>query len=315
MTIPSVVLKDSASDAEAEILTGFGFNCYRFRAHPDCQPVEVLWSEDNFSSGQKRPSGSGIPILFPFPGRIRGTSFVWEGEEYVLPEGDGRGNAIHGFVYDRPWRVIELTETQAVGQFQASVDDPSLSDHWPADFRITATYSLHANRLSCNYLLENPDHRTLPCGFGIHPYFRVPLSPANDPGDTLMQLPVSKSWELVDMNATGVVTQLENAATLQAGIRFAEMQFDNVFGGLTFENGLCRARIRDVRDVRVVELSFDETFRECIVYNPPHRQAVCIEPYTCVPDCFRLQTQGIDAGARVLAPGESLTASVTIGIQ
>ena len=106
----------------------------------------------------------------------------------------------------------------------------------------------------------------------------------------------------------------KNAATLQAGIRFAEMQFDNVFGGLTVENGLCRARIRDVRNGRVVELSFDETFRECIVYNPPHRQAVCIEPYTCVPDCFRLQTQGIDAGARVLAPGESLTASVTIGI-
>ena len=31
----------------------------------------------------------------------------------AIPASDGRGNAIHGFVLDRAWRVIELTEQEA----------------------------------------------------------------------------------------------------------------------------------------------------------------------------------------------------------
>jgi aldose 1-epimerase len=114
------------------------------------------------------------------------------------------------------------------------------------------------------------------------------------------------------MNATGQTESLPDRHAYQAGLRFSEMQLDNVFGGLVFDGQWCTATIQDVESGRAVELSFDQAFRECVVYNPLHRQAICIEPYTCVPDCFRLAAQGVDAGLRVLGPGQSITARMTI---
>ncbi len=43
-------------------------------------------------------------------------------------------------------------------------------------------------------------------------------------------------------------------------------------------------------------------FREIVVYTPPGRNAVCLEPYTCATDAINLQQRGIDAGWQVLEP-------------
>ena len=72
----------------------------------------MLWSHPDFAGGNERPSGSGIPLLFPFPGRIGKAKYSFGGREYQLEPGDAFGNAIHGFVHKRPWRVVE----QAAGK-------------------------------------------------------------------------------------------------------------------------------------------------------------------------------------------------------
>jgi aldose 1-epimerase len=59
---------------------------------------------------------------------------------------------------------------------------------------------------------------------------------------------------------------------------------------------------------------FDDPFRECVGYTPPHREAICIEPLTCVPSCFDLTARGIDAGLRIIPPGGSFTAPVEIEV-
>src|SRR5258708_29988958 len=104
MTAEIVTIRDAASGASAEILVSQGFNCFRFTAMPDGQGVEVIYAPADFATGQERPSRGGIPLLFPFPGRISGTTFTWEGKQYALEAGDAFGNAIHGFALWRPWR-------------------------------------------------------------------------------------------------------------------------------------------------------------------------------------------------------------------
>jgi len=47
----------------------------------------------------------------------------------------------------------------------------------------------------------------------------------------------------------------------------------------------------------------DPVFREVVVYTPPGRNAVCLEPYTCATDAINLEQQGIAAGWRTLEPG------------
>src|SRR5262245_51093553 len=105
MTLESITITDSTSGAQAKIVPGLGFNCYSFISGKTAGNVEVLWSAPELLSGGARPSSSGIPLLFPFAGRIRGTSFRFEGKQFPLTAGDPKGNAIHGFVISRPWRV------------------------------------------------------------------------------------------------------------------------------------------------------------------------------------------------------------------
>lgn len=309
----TIVLRDEASGAEARLLADYGFNCFDFRVTCDGSVVPVLWAEDGFESGEKRASGSGIPLLFPYPGRIRGRSLQWEGREIPLEGDDGLGNAIHGYVIARPWRVLEQTGHRIVGQFQASVDEPALLHRWPADFRITATYEVVGNELRMGYKIENPDTKPLPCGLGTHPYFCVPLGGA-EADQCRVQLPVDRRWELAHMLPTGKQPEVEAPQAYRAGLAFGEMQFDDVFTGLEFDGDLCRCRIVDPSSDVTVTIEFDGVFRECVVYNPPHREAVCIEPYTCVPNAAELAAGGADTGLRVLAPGESFEAYVGVRV-
>ena len=309
----TTTIRDPATGSSAELLISQGFNCFRFTAMPQGQPVEVLYAPDDFALGKSRPSGGGIPLLFPFPGRIPGTTFTWEDKQYQLEPGDAFGNAIHGFVHARPWRVIEQQESRIVGQFHGWRDDPSLQARWPADFRITAKYQLAGNLLSAEYLLENPGDVPLPCGFGTHPYFRVPLR-GSAADECVVKLPVSSRWELKDMLPTGKQTEVAEAGKLQAGQQFGELKFDDAFSGLIFDDERCVSSIADPASGATMTQRFDRTFRECVVYTPPHRQAICIEPLTCVPSCFELARQGIDSGMRILKPGEAFTCRVEIAV-
>ena len=313
MAIENVTLNDPATGARASILAGLGFNCYEFVANVGGREVDVLWSAPSFAGGDERPSGSGIPLLFPFPGRLRGTTFQWDGREYRLEAGDGRGNAIHGFVLNRPWRVVERTTSRAVGQFQASVDDPAILEQWPADFRITATYELIGNSLVSTFLMENPDDQALPCGFGTHPYFQLPLCGSS--GEScIVTVPVTKRWKMVDMLPTGRRVDMWDAGAYQRGLRFEEMTFDDVFSGLVFDGGNCVSQIVDPESNTQLLLRFDQTFRELVVYTPSHREAICVEPYTCVPGMLGMELPDIDFGLRVLQPNESFTARVELEV-
>jgi len=200
-----------------------------------------------------------------------------------------------------------------VGQFHAWRDDPSLKARWPADFRITANYALAGNLLRAKYTIENPCDLSLPCGFGTHPYFHVPLG-GGKADDCVVRLPVSARWELKDMLPTGRRLELADAAALQAGRPYGELKLDDAFTGLQVSDGWSSASIHDPTSGRTMTQRFDSTFRECVVYTPPHREAICIEPLTCVPNCFALSSQGIDAGLKIIPPGGSITARVEIGV-
>jgi aldose 1-epimerase len=312
---PEIATLRDSSGATAEILVSLGFNCFRFRAIVGERPVEVIYAPANFSAGQTPPSKGGIPILFPFPGRIPGTTFVWEGKEYPLEPGDAFGNAIHGFAMWRRWRVLEQSDNQIVGEFHAWRDDPSLKDRWPADFRLTATYRLSAHALTCQYKIENPCDIPLPCGFGVHPYFHVPLG-GDSAEECLVKLPVTARWELKDKLPTGQRLELPDARAFATGQRVGDLTLDDVFTRMVPEkSGVIVTTIRDPSSgLRMVQIFDAGAFRECVVYTPPSREAICIEPYTCVPDCFDLARRGIDAGLRIVPPGGSFSTWVEIWV-
>lgn len=311
MTVENIVLRDS-SGSVAEVAPALGFNCHRFAVPHQQALLEVLWRAPDFLEGKGRASHSGVPILFPFPGRLPGQSLHWQGKTYDLGSDDGRGNSIHGFVHTRPWRVLSQSDSRVVGEFHAWQDDPSLQQRWPADFRITATYELVGSSLKMHYRMENPGDAPLPCGLGTHPYFCVPLG-GKMADDCLVRLPVTTQWELIEMIPTGRQLPLENAAELASGKRFGELTLDNCFAGLQFSGDWCSAQVRDRESGLVMTIRFDKAFRECVVYTPGHREAICIEPYTCVPGAAAMEDPAA-AGLRILGPGELFEANVEFEI-
>jgi aldose 1-epimerase len=321
MTI--VTIQDDASGMRARIAPLFGFNLFELTlpmadGSGDNCDWELLWAADRFGDGGQRPSGSGIPILFPFPGRLQNGRFTWNAQTWKLPENDGRGNAIHGFVLDRPWRIIDSSQQAVTGEFHAHRDAPEIAALWPSDFRIQATYEIVGRTLTATYRFDNPGESLLPFGFGIHPYFRLPLAAASSAGPAaadscLVQLPVRSEWELQSLIATG--NTLPADPRLTQGIRFGELALDNVFGELDFSAGRCRCAIDDPASRRRIWIDFGCDFRELVVYNPPHREALCIEPYTCVPGAAHRRKADTDLGWRCLSPGCAVELQVRIGAE
>jgi aldose 1-epimerase len=310
----TLTIRDEATGSTARILPGLGFNCFSWRPVLAGGPQELLWTEHGFEAGDKRPSGSGIPLLFPFPGRIGGAAFAFGGRQYQLEPGDAFGNAIHGFVYNRPWRVVEQSASRIVGEFHAYADDPSILKHWPADFRIRVSYHVGGRELISDVRYENAGDSPLPCGFGTHAYFRLPLEDGGDAEQTRVLVPATQVWEAEQMLPTGRKLPAEGALNLASGDPLAGRNFDTYFTSLRSGNDDCvRTMLTGERGRSVVQ-AFDRTFTQCIVYTPPHREAICLEPCTCLPDAFRLSTEGHETGLQILQPGEAVETTIKIEV-
>ncbi len=310
-----VEITDAQSGSSARVLVSQGFNCFSWRPVLNDGPREMLWAEEGFESGDKRPSSGGTPLLFPFPGRISGAVFTFEGREYRLEPSDPFGNAIHGFVLNRRWRVVEHEGARIVGEFRASIDDPTILDRWPADFRIRVSYEVRGRELISDIRYENVGERSLPCGFGTHAYFRLPLAEGSNVGDTIVKAPVSKYWELERMVPTGQKLAARPDQPLPEGLRLVDHTFDTVFTDVRAgASGLIETSLTDPASGRTLTQTFAPAFTQCVIYTPGHRQAICLEPYTCVPDAIRLAAEGHETGLQVLQPGESFETTIKLQV-
>jgi aldose 1-epimerase len=122
-------------------------------------------------------------------------------------------------------------------------------------------------------------------------------------------VPASRFWELRETLPTGKVLPVEGDCDLRQGKALGQLVLDHVLTGVLDgerqADGLVyRGSVQREGGLEVRMFASPE-FREVVVFTPPHRQAVCIEPYTCVTDAINLQQRGSDAGLRVLQPGES----------
>jgi aldose 1-epimerase len=300
-----ISLSDGRSGSTAKIAPALGFNCFDFQARVGDETVPVIDASPQFARGSEKPSGHGIPILFPFPNRIRGGRYSWNGKDYEIAASNASfhaANAIHGFCLDRPWRVTSREPNSAVGVFQLSRDAPDRMAYWPADFRIEVRYAIRGAALRADILIVNPSAEPLPWGFGTHPYFKLPLSAKSRSSGCLIVAPASQEWELVDSLPTGRRLPISEFKDLRDGAYFDVLKLDDVLTDLGDAPTVECSIIDEPAGLQVTQ-RFPAEFRELVVYTPPNRDAFCLEPYTCVTDAVNLEPQGIDAGWRVLEPG------------
>lgn len=310
------VLRIAAPDsgATAAIAPAMGFNCFSWRAPfagdtADPAPRELLWAEPGFERGEGRPSRSGVPLLAPFPGRIENGRVEWEGVAYQLDDTSGQGHAIHGFAPRNPWRVLEQGSDRVTAEFRPSIDAPHALGQWPGDYVLTATYAVAASRLVLDFAATNPGDRPMPFGFGTHAYFRLPLAEGADPEGTLLSAPVEAVWESVEMIPTGREVDPSHDEPLRVGGPLAGRVYDTAF---RLARGGTQTELVEPTTGRRLRQTFDSTMTCCVVYTPEHREAICLEPYTCTPDLLNVTAKGASSGLIVLAPGQTYQTRVVL---
>ena len=314
---PTLFVLDDGAGGRAEVWPALGFNCFHWEAVREGRTLDLLFA-DPALFGDGRPTRSGVPVLFPFPNRIRDGRFSWDGKEYRLPIDDpAHKNAIHGFACRHPWRVVgqgaDASCAWVTGEFQTGRDAPDCLPLWPADHLIRITHRLGAGVLRVEAEVVNPDRRPLPFGLGYHPYFRVPFAPGATADDCRVRVPACETWPLVESLPTGERRPIEAAHDLNTARRFADLHLDDLLTGLPSKadsaESLCdRGAVRSGDQTLGVRAS--PAFREVVAFTPAHRQAFCVEPYTCATDAINLQQRGVDAGLLVLPPGGRWSAVV-----
>jgi aldose 1-epimerase len=306
-----VAMLEDGQGSALYVWPALGFNAYRWAVQTDSLHELLYADPDLFGTG--KPTRSGIPVLFPFPNRIRAGSYTWNGRTYQLPlTGDGGKTAIHGFACRNAWRVIDeggdVNSAWLTGEFQISHDAPAAISLWPADARLRLTYRLLQRRVRIEAAVDSANAEPLPFGLGFHPYFTV----APFGGEEAVVLaPAQRYWELEAGLPTGKVPAVDGPRDLRLGVPMAGLQLDDVLTDLPAPpadaaSGLgLLGMVRRPPDGPALRLYASADFRELVAFTPPHRQAVCLEPYTCTTDAINLQAKGIDAGWKVVAPGQS----------
>lgn len=241
-----------------------------------------------------KPTHNGTPVLFPWPNRIAGAEFTWDGVDYELPHNEAAtGCSIHGFAVAAPWRVVNRTPEEVTGEFIVERDSP-----WPARAALRLTYRVEPTALIAECEVENLDDREVPFGVGFHPYLRVP-GPFEQ---WLLEVDASQAYELAGMVPTGPPVPVPADLDFRRPRRIGDQHLDDVLTGLTPAESLVkRAGLHSM--AASVTVSSDAAFRDYVVFTNASRDAVAIEPYTCATDAVHLQERGIEAGWRVLEAG------------
>ncbi len=245
--------------------------------------------------------------LVPWSNRIRDGVLSFRGRTWQLAYTACDATAIHGAVREFSWSVVERTSSSV----DLMLDTTGLTGvNFPWRFRTRIRYALTASALAVSTTIENVDTEPFPAGFGHHPYFQRRLLPGSP--DAILQVPAERAYALDRAMAVGPA----GVVPVRADYRFPRPL------GSAFVDDVLTAR-HPGEPIRIhypeqgvdVHIDADAAFEHIVVYVPRGRAYFAVEPVTNVNGGFALHDAGVPGtGVFVLEPGESRSASFTIGV-
>ena len=249
------------------------------------------------------PPHSAGQLLTPWPNRVDGGQYAFEGKDYHLALSEpAKGNAIHGLTRWAPWTRVAHDRDEVTLRCA-----PHGQQGYPFAVQTDATYRLDAESgLHVTVTATNKGSRPAPWGTGAHPYLTAG-TPTID--ECQLELPADRWLPVNDrlipagpaQDVTGTDYDLRTARKL------ADVHLDTAFTGLR----------RGPDDLAWVRLSSGElttalwmdaanpwlqVFTSDSLEPGRRRAAVAVEPMTCPPNAF-----GSGDDLIVLQPRESVT--------
>lgn len=310
---PSVILIDSESGSRATIIPTLGANCIAWSVQHNGASLEILETPPSAEDVRSRKFRSGVPVLWPFPGRVRNARYNFEGEEHSLARTDKSGlHHIHGLVNMAVWRVTWTGSTENGARAILSIGPQDISEEltegFPFDFELNLTFTLQGNKLTYDFAVSSKEvTRRFPFGYGLHPYFRAPLAVSAavpDRSACEVLIPAAKIWPIEEGIPNDKPEPVPAELDFQNWRPLGTQHYDNIFTGVTYDGDLTVAGYRDGGVGLEVRLIADAVHREWVLFTQPNRPSLCIEPYTCPPNAVNFKEENLyNAGLVVLEPG------------
>lgn len=244
-------------------------------------------------------------MLAPWPNRVRDGRWNDNGSVRQLPLTEpGRGNALHGFLYEQQHTVLRRTESSIT--LGTSIQP---TDGYPFALTVETTFELGENTLTVTHTLANEGERPAPAALGAHPYFRIGDVPIPELTVTVH----AATRVLVDdrLNPVGAEPVAGTVYDLSQGARVGDLDLDTAFFDLTARPDGRYVHSIAAPDGRAVEVWGDENYSHAQVFTTQIFPlgsgigwAVTVEPTTAPPDALN---SGVDL--HLIEPGASWTAS------
>jgi aldose 1-epimerase len=251
----------------------------------DVDGVAVL---DGFDEQEMVTAARG-QVLAPWPNRLHGGRYTWDGVEHEVPlDEPAQGNALHGLVRFRAWRVADQT---VPGRRRDSVT-MALRLHpsppYPFCLDLTARYALTDEGLVVEHTATNVGAQPAPYALGTHPYITV----GGRIDDARLTVPAG-TWLPTDEQQipTGPEPVDGTAYDFRTARVLGPLEIDHAFGDLQRDpDGRARLLLEGERTVEVwvdEGLRWLEVFTGDTVPEPGRRrQGLGVEPMTAPPNAF-----------------------------
>ncbi|PSR21815.1 MAG: aldose 1-epimerase [Sulfobacillus acidophilus] len=252
---------------------------------------------------------NGIPVLFPC-GRIRGGEFVWDERHFVWPRTDPKGpNALHGFVWDVPWTVIDLAQgalTIAPGPEAQKRLERYLGA--PVDFQMR--YQVDDENFTVTSVITNRGTHAIPFGLGFHTTITLAAH------DWILKIPPGREWEMgSDLMPTGHLYQTpQTLAGLVEGRLASSVVADTCY--------LLNPGERPMVQCQHIEQSWrlcweaSPEFRHLVIYRPDlDANFISLEPYTWTHNAPNLPLDPLSTGMAGLNPQETRTLHYAVSVK
>ena len=237
------------------------------------------------------PRASGSFPLVPFSNRIADGRAIFEERTFHFPINmPPEPHTIHGDGWMAAWTVERHEPARAV-----LAHEP---ENTAFTYKSRQIFELSADGLAASLEITNTGDENIPAGFGHHPYF-----PRTD--DLTLEMPLSEVWLPDERKIPNSKVSVPDEWDFSSPKRLAPLtDLDHDFTG-----GEVRATLRWPGRGISLDIDADPAFQHVVVFVPPDRDYLCVEPVTHVANAVNMLAAGDqNTGLQILRPGETLEA-------
>jgi len=292
--IPEIIIKNNFSDEFVSIIPCSGGRIKELWLNNGRENISILKKVERVDSEERDDIFTNAK-LSPFAGRIKGGQYRFNNVKYDLilnyPE---ERNACHGFIYNKNFRVTEQIINEEYAFCTLEYLYKNENKGYPFSYSIALSYSLSVNKgLTCTTKIVNLSDCVIPISDGWHHYYDLGV-----PVDEL-KLKLDNP-DIIEFDSSMMPDGGKRKYNIfNTPQKIGSRHFDSCFK--LKNNGTAETKL--ISEARNIDLMIwqdtgPSKYDYLVIYIPPDRKSIAIEPITSNINSFNNKE-----GLILLSPG------------